>query len=67
LLAIAVIPALVGLDDDFAGGYRSALRLAGALAAVGGVLGWVTIRTAVPVVSSTIVATSSPCHEHRAA
>jgi hypothetical protein len=67
LLAIALIPALVGLDDDFAGGYRSGLRLAGVLAAAGGVLGWLTIRTATPVASVTVVPASSPCHEHRAA
>jgi EmrB/QacA subfamily drug resistance transporter len=67
LLAIAVIPAVVGLDGDFAGGYRSALRIAGLLAAAGGALGYLTIRTATPVSAVTVVPTGSPCHQHRAA
>jgi EmrB/QacA subfamily drug resistance transporter len=58
LLAIAVIPAVVGLDGDFAGGYRSALRLAG-------VLGYLTIRTAVPVAPVTVVPAGPPGHEQR--
>ncbi|MEY2464447.1 MAG: hypothetical protein QOH64_2585 [Acidimicrobiaceae bacterium] len=67
LLAIAVIPALVGLDSNFGGGYRSGLRIAGLLAAVGGVLGYFTIRDSVPVANATVLATGMPCHEHRAA
>jgi Na+/melibiose symporter-like transporter len=67
LLAIAVMPAVVGLDGDFAGGYRSALRLGGILAGVAGALGFLTIRTATPVSTATVVPSGSPCHEHRAA
>jgi hypothetical protein len=62
-----VIPALVGLDSNFGGGYRSGLRIAGLLAVVGGVLGYFTIRDSVPVANATVLATGMPCHEHRAA
>lgn len=51
LLAVAVIPGLVGLTGDayhdpmaFANGFRMAMRISAALAAVGGVLAWVLIR-----------------------
>lgn len=51
LLAVAVLPAAVGLSGDsyrdataFNGGYTSAVLLAGALAALGGVLSGIAIR-----------------------
>jgi MFS family permease len=64
LLAIAVLPALAGLADDFAAGYRKALLIAAGLAAVGGVIACFTIRTAVPVARATHVPVGPSCHEH---
>jgi len=63
LLAIAVIPAAVGLSDDFLAGYRRALILSGVLAAAGGLIASLTIRTATPVVPTTNVLVGPSCHE----
>jgi EmrB/QacA subfamily drug resistance transporter len=54
LLAVAVLPAAAGLAGtggrlDLVHGFGRAMGIAGALAAVGGVLAWVTIRRAAPV------------------
>lgn len=63
LLAIAVLPAMAGLSDDFAGGYRKALVMAAVLAAIGGPIGWLTIRESVPVASTAHVPGGPPCHD----
>jgi len=63
LLAIAVIPAAAGLSDDFVDGYRRSLLIAAALSLVGGVLAWLTIRTATPVQNTAHVPVGPPCHE----
>ncbi|MEY2459422.1 MAG: hypothetical protein QOG30_1252 [Acidimicrobiaceae bacterium] len=63
LLAIAVVPAAAGLSDDFAGGYRKAILISAALAAVGGVIAYVTIRTAAPVETTAHVPVGPSCHE----
>jgi hypothetical protein len=55
LLAVAVLPALAGLESvaaggvDFSDGVARALYNSAALAAVGAVISWVTIRKAAPV------------------
>jgi EmrB/QacA subfamily drug resistance transporter len=54
LLAVAVLPAAAGLAGaggrlDLAHGFGRAMGIAGALAASGGVLAWLTIRRAAPV------------------
>ena len=49
LLAIAVLPAVAGLSDDFTAGYRRAVLIAAVLAGVGGVIAVFTIRDAAPV------------------
>jgi hypothetical protein len=61
LRSIAVIPALVGLDDDFAAGYRNALILAGVVAALGGVISLLTITDAKAVTVVTHVPTGPSC------
>ena len=63
LLAIAVVPAAVGLSDDFLAGYRRALVLSGALAAVGGLVGYLTIRTAAPVAPVANTPVGPSCQE----
>ena len=63
LLAIAVVPAVVGLSDDFGAGYRRALVLSGVLAAVGGLIAFATIRTATPVAPTISLPVGPPCHE----
>jgi EmrB/QacA subfamily drug resistance transporter len=62
LLAIAVLPGVAGLADDFASGYRKSLVIAAVLAVVGGVIGWITIRTATPVRSVPHVPVGPCCH-----
>jgi len=63
LLAIAVVPAAVGLSDDFLAGYRRALVLSGVLAAAGGLIAFVTIRTAAPVAPTASVPVGPSCQE----
>ncbi|MEY2454027.1 MAG: hypothetical protein QOD92_3601 [Acidimicrobiaceae bacterium] len=63
LLAIAVIPAAAGLSDNFTDGYRKTLLISAGLAAVGGLIGWMTIRTATPVETTTHTPTGPSCHE----
>jgi EmrB/QacA subfamily drug resistance transporter len=62
LMAIAVIPGVAGLADDFGAGYQRSLVIAAVLAAAGGVIGWLTIRRAVPVQPTRHVAVGPPCH-----
>jgi EmrB/QacA subfamily drug resistance transporter len=63
LLAIAVVPAVAGLSDDFSGGYPKAILISAALAAVGGVIAYLTIRTAAPVETTAHVPVGPSCHE----
>jgi EmrB/QacA subfamily drug resistance transporter len=63
LLAIAVLPGAVGLADDFTKGYERALLISAVLAAVGGVVAWFTIRTAMPVAPTVHVPAGSPCQD----
>jgi EmrB/QacA subfamily drug resistance transporter len=63
LLAIATIPAVAGLADDFADGYRRALLISAVLAVIGGVLACFTIREAVPVQSAAHVPVGPSCLE----
>jgi MFS family permease len=64
LLAIAVLPAMAGLSDDFAGGYGKALVIAAVLAAAGGVIAFLTIREAAPVTTTAHVLGGPSCNEH---
>src|SRR5437763_16295517 len=63
LLAIAVLPAVSGLSDDFAAGYERSLIIAAVLSVVGGGIAWLTIRTAVPVGAATSVPVGPSCHD----
>ena len=67
LLAVAVLPAVAGLAGaggrlDLAAGFGRAMVIAGGLAAVGGALAWVTVRTAAPVEARTRVM-AVPCED----
>ncbi len=62
---MAVLPAAAGLTGaggrlNLSSGFDKAMYLSGGLAALGGVLAWVTVRTAAPVDSVTRV-TAVPC------
>lgn len=61
LLAIAVLPAMAGLSDDFAGGYGKALVIAAVLSAVGGAIAFLTIRESVPVLTTAHVPGGPSC------
>jgi EmrB/QacA subfamily drug resistance transporter len=62
LLAIAVLPGVAGLADNFDAGYRKSLVIAAVLAMIGGIIGWITIRTAAPVESVPHVPAGPSCH-----
>jgi EmrB/QacA subfamily drug resistance transporter len=66
LLAIAVVPAVAGIAVggkavDLDSGFGTAMVVAGALAAAGGVVAWFTIRDAAPVLTPTRADVSIPC------
>ena len=63
LLAIAVLPGAVGLADDFVAGYRTALVISAVLAASGGIVALVTIRTSAAVTSTAHVPVGAPCDD----
>jgi len=63
LLAIAVLPGVVGLEDDFAAGYEQALQISAVLAAVGGLVSWLTIRRLAEVESTPHVPGGPPCND----
>lgn len=62
LLAIAVLPAMAGLSDDFAGGYRKALVIAAVLSVIGGGIAAVTIRESTPVTATAHVPGGPSCN-----
>ena len=62
LLAIAVLPGVAGLSDDFDAGYQRSLVIAAVLAMIGGIISWITIRTAFPVRSVPHVPVGPSCH-----
>jgi Na+/melibiose symporter-like transporter len=66
LLAIAVVPAVAGIAVggkavDLNSGFGTAMIIAGALAALGGVVAGFTIRRAVPVLTPTRADVTIPC------
>jgi hypothetical protein len=69
LLAVAVLPALAGLETasagvDFSDGVARALYISAGLAVVGAVISWVTIRKAEVVLTPTqplAVSCQDPC------
>jgi hypothetical protein len=68
LLAIAVLPALVNLDtglppDTFSERVADALRLCALLAAAGGVVAFLTVRTQQTVTPTTQASVLQPCHD----
>lgn len=67
LVAVAALPALTGIDPDrpvtIAAQFDVAMRLCAAAAAGGGLIAWLTIRTAVAVKPVPQPALSHPCHE----
>jgi EmrB/QacA subfamily drug resistance transporter len=69
LLAVALLPVLVGLDltgDDagsFTAGYARAMRLCAGLCVVGAGLAFATIRQAAAVQATTQASSDQPCHD----
>jgi EmrB/QacA subfamily drug resistance transporter len=66
VLAVAVLPAAVGLTAGdgavvVGDGYERAMIVSAGLAGVGGVVAWLTIRTAVPVTAVNRGAIAEPC------
>jgi hypothetical protein len=76
LIMIAVVPALAGLTTssdhlNLDAGFSTAMLIAAATCAVGGVIAWFTIRTTVPVTSTVkanlVVSCDPPCVREEAA
>jgi EmrB/QacA subfamily drug resistance transporter len=68
LVAVAALPALTGLGADLskaglAHGYRNAMYVCAASAAVGGIVAFLTVRTAVPVQEPVAGNLLRPCHD----
>ncbi|MGH9036177.1 MAG: MFS transporter [Acidimicrobiia bacterium] len=67
LVAVAVLPALTGIDPDnpatVAAGFPDAMRICAAACAAGGLAAFLTIRTAVPVKPVPQAAMQPPCPE----
>jgi EmrB/QacA subfamily drug resistance transporter len=66
LLAIAVVPAVAGVAVggnavDLDSGFGTAMIIAGALSAVGGVIAWCSIRRAAPVLTPSRADVTIPC------
>jgi EmrB/QacA subfamily drug resistance transporter len=66
LLAIAVVPAVAGIAVggeavDLDAGFATAMIIAGVLSALGGVIGCITIRRVVPVLTPTRADVTIPC------
>jgi EmrB/QacA subfamily drug resistance transporter len=68
LLAVAVLPTLAGIAGTKSGldlrtGFDDAMYLAGAACVLGGVISWLTIRTATPVLAHRRADVSAPCED----
>jgi MFS family permease len=68
LLAVAVLPAVAGLETaatgaEFSDGYQTALLISAVLAALGGVVAWLTIRTAAKVRTPTNASPVYACQD----
>ena len=68
LLAVALLPAIVGLDtaagaDEFSDGYADAMLISAVVAAAGGLIAWLTVRKARTVVSVPQPSVLQPCHD----
>lgn len=67
LLAVALLPALVGLDSgsagDFSAGFSDAMVIAAGISVVGGGVAWATIRTATPLPGTVQADVLQPCHD----
>jgi hypothetical protein len=66
LLAIAIVPAAAGIPMGGSGvdldtGFSTAMYIAGGLCVLGGVVAWITIRRAAPVLTSTRGDLMVPC------
>lgn len=68
LLAVAVLPAVAGLETAstaaaFTDGYQTALFISAGLAAFGGIVSWLTIRTAAEVRTPTQASINYACQD----
>jgi EmrB/QacA subfamily drug resistance transporter len=69
LAAVAVLPVAVGLTGDdflrpevFSDGFRTAMLITAALAAIGGLVGWATVRNPEPVPEEEAVPVPAPVY-----
>lgn len=67
LLAVALLPALVGLDTSspagFSAGFVDAMHIAAGICLAGALVAWATIRSATPVPDTTQPSVLQPCHD----
>jgi hypothetical protein len=68
LLAVAVLPAAVGLDTakgpkEFTHAFGKAMYVSAVVAALGGLISWLTIRKTQAVTPTTASGVLQPCHD----
>ena len=67
LIAVAVLPALAGIDgsspESVAQGFASAMRICAIACAAGGAMAWFTVRTAAKVPALPQPSAIHPCHD----
>ncbi len=67
LLSVAVLPGLAGFDptevDGLADAFATAMQLSAVLCFLGGVVAFLTVRTARPVEATTQASVMQPCHD----
>ncbi|CAN5667940.1 MFS transporter [soil metagenome] len=67
LLAVALLPALVGLDTSsstgLSAGFVDAMHIAAGICLAGALVAWATIRSATPVPDTTQPSVLQPCHD----
>jgi EmrB/QacA subfamily drug resistance transporter len=67
LIAVAVLPALVGIDSGspstIASGFGTAMWVCAAASAAGGIVAWLTVREGAKIPAVTQPSTHHPCHD----
>jgi hypothetical protein len=63
LLAVAVLPAVAGIDDDFGAGFERAMWISAAVCAMGGAVAFAMVRTSTRVRVTRHPALVHPCHD----
>jgi hypothetical protein len=67
LLAVALLPALVGLDTSsstgLSAGFVDAMHISAGICVAGAIVAWATIRSATPMPDTTQPSVLQPCHD----